>query len=435
MISYVLQSELSSMEKPLYSSGKDRIYPKTVLIPGTHKLLEFSRRDLFERSRDYALVEGNQPFYWGMLTESGIVATETAHYTPTNQGMWGLEVPPEVAANYKLVEGDEVGIAVDHNKKLVIITSVNGCQESRIFSSWPLDLSTFQSDYPIRPLPVEKYGDFDLRVITLLAPIGLGSSYWIIAPGGSGKTWILVKILQACLKLTKDIPNLHVIMGYVGDRPEDGSQYLGVFRRHKGIQGEFHQAPWNTLPDAQVDIARFVMRRAQRLTAIGKHVVVLFDSISRTVAAHTASSYVDSSGGMIGGGIYRQSLTDMIALLFGTHGSFGPDRSLTIIGTVLSAADDKKTSESAVDQETSDSSTTGICRLVKIPTLDRPWVSVNESETYTRFPDGRDFRTDQQRDEMAHVKQLIRAGSAKTSSYEAHQRLLKYVRDNPSPRY
>jgi len=138
---------------------------------------------------------------------------------------------------------------------------------------------------------------------------------------------------------------------------------------------------------------------------------------------------------MIGGGIYRQSLTDMIALLFGTHGSYGKDRSLTIIGTVLSSSDTKKTSESAVDQETSDSSTTGICRLVKIPTLRRPWVSVNEAETFTRFPDGRDFRSAKQKAEMAYVLKWIREDSGSRIAEEAHKRLLGYVRDNPLPKY
>ena len=437
MIGYVLQKEMSNLEKKLYDVGTSdpNEYPQTVIIIDTRQFTEFRRRELLARSKEHTVVNKDGTYYWGILTEKGIVRTDALHSTAGPEDTFGLEIPPVVAFEYKLVEGDEVGIVVNHTEKVVFICSVNGEQDPRIFRAWPKDLSGFQSDYPRAPLLVEKYGDFDLRVMTLLAPIGLGSSYWIIAPGGSGKTWLLVKLLDACLKLSKEDNNIYVMMGYVGDRPEDASQYLEVFRKNKQGHGEFHQAAWNTNPDSQVDVATFVMRRARRLTATGKHVIVLFDSISRTVAAHTASSYATGEGGMIGGGIYRQSLTDMIALLFGTHGSYGKDRSLTIIGTVLSSSDTKKTSESAVDQETSDSSTTGICRLVKIPTLRRPWVSVNEAETFTRFPDGRDFRSAKQKAEMAYVLKWIREDSGSRIAEEAHKRLLGYVRDNPLPKY
>ncbi len=446
MEAYVVQQELSSLERPIYNTGLSATYPKTVLIPDTSQLLEFGRKDILYRSREYSLIssdvlqKGNkakelQEYRWGLLTKEGVAGTPDIHYSQDKDNMWGLEVPPSVGSYYKLVEGDEVGVVVDHRKKLVLISSVNGVQDPEIIKSWKPDLRDYQSDYPKKPLPIEKYGDFDLRVITLLAPIGLGSSYWIIAPGGAGKTWILVKILDACLKLTKEIDNLYIIMGYIGDRPEDASQYIQVFEENIGTSGEFHQASWDTKPDSQVDVTRFTMNRARRLSATGKHVVVLFDSISRTVAAHTASSYVDKDSGMISGGIYRHSLTAMIAMLFGTHGSFGEDRSLTIIGTVLSSSDTKKTSESAVDQETSDSSTTGMCRLVKIATLDRPWVSVNEAETFTRFPDKRDFRSPEQIKEMNDVKNIMRGGRGASNSYEAHSNLLNYVKKNPFPKY
>ena len=440
MIGLVLQQELSSVEKPLYDymGNKKNVnnYPKTIIIPNTDQFFGFGRHDLFERSKDYALVHGEDTYYWGNLTEKGLKRTGVVHYSKNEEEvMTGLEVPPEVSSYYRLVEGDEVGVVVNHPEKTVFICSVNGSQEPRVFRSWPQNLSEFQSDYPKRPLLVEKFGDFDLRAMTLLAPIGLGSSYWVIAPGGAGKTWLLVKLLDACLKLSREDDSIYVMMVYVGDRPEDASQYIEVFGRNKRGRGVFHQAPWNISPDAQVDVAKFAMKRAHRLVATGRHVVVLFDSISRTVAAHTASSYVDGEGGMIGGGIYRQSLTDMTAKQFGTHGSFDEKRSLTIIGSVLSSSDTRKTSESAVDQETSDSSTTGICRLLKIPTSERPWVSVNEGETYTRFPNGRDFRSENQRQEMETVKKLMRTGAGSRDSSEAHKILLKYARENPLPKY
>ncbi|HAI62650.1 MAG: hypothetical protein UU64_C0002G0046 [candidate division WWE3 bacterium GW2011_GWF2_41_45] len=437
MIGLILQEELSSSEKPLYEVGKksDTKFPRTIIVYSTDQYLNFSRADLFDGSKKYGLVRGDDTYYWGILTEKGVRPTQNIHYSKDGVGMYGLEVPKEVASYYRLTEGDQIDIEKDDITKIVYISSVNNERDPKVFRAWPTDLSGFQSEYPKKPLPVEKFGDPDLRAITLLAPIGLGAAYWVIAPGGAGKTWLLAKILEACLLLSLEMDNLYILMGYVGDRPEDAALYIEIFNKYKRAKGAFHKAPWNTLPDAQVDVTNFVMRRARRMTAIGRNVIVLFDSMSRTVAVHTASSYADGDGGMISGGIKRGSLTEMIALQFGTHGYFDENRSLTIIGTVLSSSDTKKTSESAVDQETSDSSTTAICRLVKIPTLERPWISVNEAETNTRYPNGHDFRSEKQKQEMAAVRATMRDREGGTSSYIAHGRLIDYVRKHPLPSY
>ncbi len=443
---FILQKELTSLEKPLYKPAKNRRnsneepkYPATVAIHDPSIFLEFSKPVILTRSKEFALVGGTETYYWGISTPYGVQMTpkKDIHYTNSKDrsGMRGLEIPEYVSAYYGLTEGDRVEFGISEN--IVFIKSVNGCEDPKVFREWKPDLSEFQSDYPLEPLMIEKFGDFDLRVVTLMAPIGLGSSYWFIAPGGSGKTWILVKVYDACLKLSLEDERLYILMAYIGDRPEDAAQYREVLEKYKdkGVRAEIYKAPWDTNPDTQVDLTGFVMKRAQRLTAIGYHVVVLFDAISRTVAAHTASHYADKDSGMISGGLYRDSITEMIAKKFGTHGSYGASRSLTIIGTVLSASDNKKTSESVVDQETSDSSTTGICRLVKIPTLQRPWISVNESETYTRFPDGRDFRSEDQRKEMETVKKKMREDVGSRDSSKAHEILLKYAKDNPLPKY
>ena len=440
---YILQKEQTGLEKPLYQPLNGRRggvrkydYPQTVVIHNPEIFYGFSKPEILQRSREAALVHGVSTVYWGMLTENGIQRTPEIHYTRNRDLiMLGLEVPESVASYYSLVEGDKVEIDLDKDNNSIYFSSVNGCNRPEIFRKWPRDLSGFQSDYPKKPLPVEKYGDFELRVISLLSPDGLGEGKWLIAPGGAGKTWILVKYLKACLQLTKEIENLYIIMVYVGDRPEDAALYIDVIKSFEGAPAEIYSAAWNTRPDTQVDTVRFAMKRAQRLTAIGYHVVVLTDSISRTVAAHTASQYVDKNSGMIGGGIYRDSLTEMIALQYGTHGSYGEDQSLSIIGTVLAAAETKKTSESAVDQETSDSSTTSICRLLKIPTLPRPWISVNKGDTNTRIPKGKDFRSEEQKNEMEKVETLMRAGLGSRSSEEAHRVLLQYARDNPFPKY
>ena len=85
MIGLVLQQELSSVEKPLYDymGNKKNVnnYPKTIIIPNTDQFFGFGRHDLFERSKDYALVHGEDTYYWGNLTEKGLKRTGVVHYS------------------------------------------------------------------------------------------------------------------------------------------------------------------------------------------------------------------------------------------------------------------------------------------------------------------------------------------------------------------
>lgn len=438
MFAYILQKDVLQFEKPLYllPDESNQVRPECVLVPDLRVLREFSRNDIFAKSKDQ-FVSGFKDqitIWWGLRDGNGnikVLKNEIPHYSPDHTEKTGLVIPKTVVDYYNLSEGDRVEFSVDQVKQAIVIDKVNGFSDIQIIRLWK-NVQFLQSDYPKKPLPIEKFGNLDLRAITLLAPIGLGQSYWIIAPGNSGKTWIMVEVLKACVQLLPEIPNLHVIIGYVGDRPEDAPQYGNVVTDIKNPRVEFYQSPWSDQPINQVEMTKFIINRARRLTSMGKHVVLLFDSISRVVSADTNSKEGGSgNGGMIKGGIYRSSLSNVIQGFFGIHGYFDEDKSLTIIGTVLSSTEDS--SESVVDTETSATSTTAILRLLNIPTLEYPKISINSNATYTRFPLDRDFRSEAQVQEMNTVyKKIWELGSRAEA---AHKELLKYCKDNPLPKY
>jgi bifunctional DNA-binding transcriptional regulator/antitoxin component of YhaV-PrlF toxin-antitoxin module len=257
----VLQEDLRSPEVSIYGNGRNTANPKTVLIANTNQIKNFGKMSLLNNSRRYILVDpGEQPYLWGVVSEEGrVVGTSCYHYNPNDtENTYGLEVPQEVVSHYHLKEGDFVDLVVDRDRNIVYIESVNLMTDLSEIRNRPSSLVRFTSDYPEKPLPIEKYGNFDVRVMTLLSPIGLGSSHWIVAPGGSGKTWLLNEIFDSCLQLTYEMRNLFVIMVCVGDRPEDESVYLETFQKRKRKpRGDLYSASWNTHPDHQIEVVKF----------------------------------------------------------------------------------------------------------------------------------------------------------------------------------
>ncbi|MBW6442039.1 hypothetical protein K0B04_04030, partial [Patescibacteria group bacterium] len=291
----ILQEELLSSELSIYNGTIKNLSPKTVIIPNTDFIRRHGEVNLLNKSSDYLLVnKGEGSYRWAYITKDGLVSTDYFHYDADKpEHSFGLEIPTSITHYYGLKKGDFVEFVIDEGRGLVYISSVNLESDIDRIQHRPRNLSKFRSDYPREPLPIEKNGNFDLRVMTLLSPIGLGSSHWIVAPGGSGKTWLLREIFDSCLTLTYEMKNLFIIMGCVGDRPEDEAVYIGTLEKRRRARAEIHASPWNTHPDHQIEVTKFAKFRANTLAAEGWDVVFIFDSLTRAVAIHSSSSYAD----------------------------------------------------------------------------------------------------------------------------------------------
>lgn len=453
---YVVQRDVRNSQS-VYPDGRAAV-PSTILIPTPDTLRRVSRERLFRESRKYTVFHllGKQlpteRYYWGDRNLQGIVQLAEVHYDPApNQNSWGLEVPSQVVFNWGLKEGDEVKLAVRDSQKLIFIVSVNGQQDFQVCQRWP-DFESLQAGYPLESLPVEIYGDHDLRVATLLAPVGMGQGYWIAAPGGAGKSWLLAKFFRSLVKLTEEDESLHVICGFVGDRPSDYPVYEQIAQYADNQRVELYQSNWADLPECQVSMATFIAKRAHRLVTMGKNVVLLFDSVSRVVTVH--SSLPGRQGTIVPGGVYWESIFQMIPQLLGKYGCYGDRMSLTLIGTVLAGDDDIRTIERVVFQETANSIPSALCTLLGNPMLGWPRVSVNGIASFTRYPQGYDFRTAAQIAEMAAVRKIMweryqvvdengepvldkdKKPIFKPPWAElAHKRLIEYVEKHPIPTY
>ena len=161
------------------------------------------------------------------------------------------------------------------------------------------------------------------RIIDLVAPIGRGQRAMIVSPPKAGKTMLMQDIAHGVGKNHKDV---EIIVVLIGERPEE------VTDMRRNVAGEVYASNFDERPEEQVMVAKLALESAKRRVEMGKHVVMLVDSITRLARAYNLD--VPPSGRTLTGGF------DPVAL-FPAKKFFGAARkienagSLTIIGTCL----------------------------------------------------------------------------------------------------
>jgi transcription termination factor Rho len=161
------------------------------------------------------------------------------------------------------------------------------------------------------------------RVMDLLTPIGKGQRGLIVAPPRTGKTILLQHLAQA---VAKNHPEMHIMMLLIDERPEE------VTEMRRTIQGEVIASSSDRDSTAHARLAELVVERSRRMVEQGRHVFVLFDSLTRLARAYNKNA--PGGGRTMSGGMDARAL-DMPKRLFGTARVFDEGGSLTVMGTAL----------------------------------------------------------------------------------------------------
>jgi transcription termination factor Rho len=205
---------------------------------------------------------------------------------------------------------------------LVKVESINGQtpEESRRRPS-------FESLTPIFPdkrydLEVE-HGALSNRLINLIAPIGRGQRGMIVSPPKAGKTTIMKEIANA---ISSNYPDVHMIISLIGERPEE------VTDMDRSVEAEVVASTFDEPVTAHVRSAEMTLERAKRLVEIGRHVVILMDSLTRLARAYNL--VVNPSGRTLSGGMDPSALYPP-KRFFGAARNIEEGGSLTIIATAL----------------------------------------------------------------------------------------------------
>ena len=161
------------------------------------------------------------------------------------------------------------------------------------------------------------------RLINLIAPLGRGQRGLIVSPPKAGKTTILKQLANS---ISTKYPDVHLMVALIGERPEE------VTDMDRSVDAEVIASTFDEPVTSHVRTAEIALDRAKRLVEIGRHVVILMDSITRLARAYNL--VVNPSGRTLSGGMDPSALYPP-KRFFGAARNIEEGGSLTIIATCL----------------------------------------------------------------------------------------------------
>ena len=165
--------------------------------------------------------------------------------------------------------------------------------------------------------------EVETRVMDLFCPLGRGQRALITSPPRAGKTVLLQKLADA---VAINSPNVDIVVLLVDERPEE------VTNMRRSVRGEVIASTFDKPASNHVRIAELVMEKVRRMVELGRHVVLLLDSITRLGRAY--NNMAGPSGRILTGGLEAKALTRP-KRFFGAARNIEDGGSLTIVATAL----------------------------------------------------------------------------------------------------
>jgi len=255
----------------------------------------------------------------------GFLRSSDYNYLPSPDDIY---VSPSQIKRFSLRTGDFVSGQVRPPKEgerffaLLRVEAVNnndpeGIRERTLFDNLtPL--------YPTKRIKLESSpGEYSMRIMDLLSPIGKGQRGLIVSPPKSGKTILLQKIANS---ITRNHPEIKMILLLIDERPEE------VTDMQRSVQAEVISSTFDEPAERHVQVANMVIEKAKRMVEAGDDVVILLDSITRLARAH--NTVIPHSGRILSGGVDSNALHKP-KRFFGSARNTEDGGSLTIIATAL----------------------------------------------------------------------------------------------------
>ncbi len=255
----------------------------------------------------------------------GFLRSSDYNYLPSPDDIY---VSPSQIKKFALRTGDFVSGQVRPPKEgerffaLLRVEAVNGIEPNKVRGRTLFDNLT--PVYPTKKLDLESApGEYSMRVMDLLAPIGKGQRGLIVSPPKTGKTILLQKIANS---IARNNPEVHIIVLLIDERPEE------VTDMERSVQGDVISSTFDEPAERHVQVANMVIEKAKRLVEANEDVVILLDSITRLARAHNI--VVPHSGRILSGGVDSNALHKP-KRFFGAARNIEDGGSLTIIATAL----------------------------------------------------------------------------------------------------
>jgi transcription termination factor Rho len=293
-------------------------------IPNAHRL---KKEALILRIRQAEAMKDGIEVRGGILEimSEGIGFLRSERYQISDQDIY---VSQAQLRRYELRSGDMVIGQVrppresERHYGLLKVESVNGVdpEDARYRNA-------FENMTPIFPdqlYDVETTRDIlATRLINMIVPIGRGQRGLIVSPPKAGKTTILKQIANG---ISTQYPDVHLMVVLIGERPEE------VTDMDRSVDAEVIASTFDEPVTSHVRTAEIALDRAKRITEIGRHVVILMDSITRLARAYNL--VVNPSGRTLSGGMDPSALYPA-KHFFGAARNLEEGGSLTILATCL----------------------------------------------------------------------------------------------------
>ncbi|PIU45375.1 MAG: transcription termination factor Rho [Ignavibacteriales bacterium CG07_land_8_20_14_0_80_59_12] len=255
----------------------------------------------------------------------GFLRSVDYNYLPSPDDIY---VSPSQIKKFSLRKGDSVSGQVRPPKEgerffaLLRVEAVNDVDPDLMRERILFDNLT--PLYPTKRLRLETApGEYSMRIMDLLSPIGMGQRGMIVSPPKAGKTILLQKIAAG---ITRNHPEVKLIVLLIDERPEE------VTDMKRSVNAEVISSTFDEPPERHVQVAEMVLEKAKRLVEAKKDVVILLDSITRLARAH--NTVIPHSGKILSGGVDANAL-HRPKRFFGAARNVEEGGSFTIIATAL----------------------------------------------------------------------------------------------------
>ncbi len=183
--------------------------------------------------------------------------------------------------------------------------------------------------YPLERMFMETKSDAEwdnvsMRVVDLVSPVGFGQRGLIVAQPRTGKTVLLQGIAHA---IRENNPDTHLIILLIDERPEEVTDFKRQVEGAEVISSTFDERA-----ESHVHATEIVVERARRMVEVGRHVVILLDSITRMARAYNTT--MPNSGKILSGGVEANAL-QRPKRFFGSARNIEGGGSLSILATAL----------------------------------------------------------------------------------------------------
>jgi transcription termination factor Rho len=255
----------------------------------------------------------------------GFLRSADYNYLPSPDDIY---VSPSQIKKFLLRTGDFVSGQVRPPKEgerffaLLRVEAVNGLDPDAIRDRTLFDNLT--PVYPTKKMILESApGEYSVRIMDILTPVGKGQRGLIVSPPKSGKTVLLQKIANS---ITRNHPEIKLIILLIDERPEE------VTDMERSVKGEVISSTFDEPAERHVQVADMVIEKAKRMVEAKEDVVILLDSITRLARAHNI--VVPHSGRILSGGVDSNALHKP-KRFFGAARNTEDGGSLTILATAL----------------------------------------------------------------------------------------------------